>query len=92
MPTKTEWVNIIHGRGGKESGDFQGNHGYSLVPSSYAAQYELIDASWFYRERGDQNKKPVRDVTAREMRKDGWEVKTETNTLGYFLHAKRRKK
>ena len=84
MPTRAEWEHIISGRGGKLCGIVQ--------LERILKEWDFIDGNWFYYNRGDEKKKPLRYLTAREMRKDGWEVKTETNTLGYFIHAKRRKK
>lgn len=52
---------------------------------------EMIDGCWFYRRPEDGDKKPIRDRIARAMRKDGWTVKTETNSLGWFLRATRKK-
>ena len=82
MPTAEEWVTIIKGRGGKIAS--------TVTVERLAAQWDMIDASWFYHNSGDEKKKPVRDLTAREMRKDKWEVKTESNSLGWFISAKRR--
>ena len=81
MPTKKEWEIIISGRGGKIG------HGVTTWNNM-----DFIDGNWFHREQEDEKKKPIRDATARDMRKDGWEVKSETNSLGYFLRAKRKVK
>jgi hypothetical protein len=84
MPTRDEWNKIIKGRGGR-TGE-PDTHGMTL----YGDGKEHVEGSWFDKERGDaQKKKPIRDLTAREMRKDGWEVKTETNSLGWFLSARK---
>lgn len=84
MPTRNEWVDIIKGRGGRILG--------GALYASAAMQYEHIDAGFYYRGPGDARFKAVRDTTAREMRKDGWEVKTESNSLGWFISSKRRRK
>jgi hypothetical protein len=87
MPTKTEWETIIEGRGGKIS-RFD-KHGGTI----YGDNKTHIDASWFDSSRNTYSenlkKKPIRDTTAKEMRKDGWEVKTTTNSLGWFLDARK---
>ena len=80
MATKSDWEKLIISLGGKIGG------GVTTTTSS-----EFIDGNWFHYNRGDEKKKPIRDRVAREMRKDKWEVKTETNSLGYFIRAKRRK-
>jgi hypothetical protein len=85
MPTKDEWITIIEGRGGKI--DRPTSHGMQI----YGGNKTHVDASWFYSSRNthkeNMDKKPVRDLTAREMRKDGWIVKTTTNSLGWFLYG-----
>lgn len=84
MPTRNEWVDIIKGRGGRILG--------GALYASAAMQYDHVEAGFYYHSPSDEKKKQARDITAREMRKDGWEVKTESNSLGWFLNAKRRKK
>jgi hypothetical protein len=83
MPTRQEWNLIIKGRDGK-TGE-PDSHGFTV----YADNKEHVTGSWFYRNRGDEKYKAIRDLTARELRKDGWEVKTETNSLGWFLNARK---
>lgn len=84
MLSKKEWMEIIEGRGGKIRG--------GVVTADQMATSEFLGGSWFHRKPEDYEKKTIRDRTAREMRKDGWDVKTETNSLGYFLDGKRRRK
>jgi hypothetical protein len=84
MPTRNEWVDIIKGRGGRILG--------GALYSAAAMKFEYIDAGFYYHNPVDEKKKQARDVTAREMRKDGWEVKTESNSLGWFVSAKRSRK
>ena len=80
MPSHDEWMKLITGRGGKNIGGAQGN-----------TTFDYVEGGWFYHGTGANEKKAQRDLTSREMRKDGWEVKTETNSLGWFLSAKRRR-
>jgi hypothetical protein len=53
--------------------------------------YNLIERSFF--DQRNPNAKQQRDWLARELRKAGWEVKTETchfdTATGYFLKARR---
>lgn len=89
MVSKKEWEVMIVGLGGKIEG---GAIGAGHIDFSTNPLWEFLDVSWLYFKLGDENKKAFRDVTASEMRNDGWEVKTETNSRGFFLRAKRRKK
>ena len=80
MPNMRDWMDNIKLNRGEIGGTINGN------PST-----DMIDGCWFYRWLGDSDKKPIRDRVAREMRKDGWTVKTETNSLGWFFRATRKK-
>lgn len=86
MPTREEWITIIKGRGGRIGG--------GAVTAEYLKTWELIDGDWhYYSERSNAEElKSMRDKTAREMRKDGWEVETKTWTTGYYLSARRRRR
>lgn len=81
MTTKQEWIERIKAQRGEIGGSINGN----------SSATDMIDGSWFYRRPEDGDKKPIRDRVAREMRKDGWTVKTETNSLGWFFRAIRKK-
>jgi hypothetical protein len=78
---KQDWINKIIESGGKPAGTVQ--HERIL------AEREELDISWFYHNSEDYTKKASRDKIAREMRKDAWIVKTESNTLGWFISAYR---
>lgn len=80
MTTTQEWMKHIKDNRGEIGGTINGN------PAT-----EMIDGCWFYRRPEDGDKKPIRDRIAREMRKDGWTVNTETNSLGWFFRATRKK-
>lgn len=87
MPTREQWVNLITERKGKVAG--WDSHGGTVYGDS--ATNEHIEGDWFHRSGEDYDKKTLRDKTAREMRKDGWEVKTESNSLGWFIRASRKR-
>jgi len=87
MLTREQWVTRITDNKGKVSG--WTSHGGTVYGDS--GTNEHIDASWFYKSMEDYDKKALRDKTAREMRKDGWTVKSETNSLGWFINASRKR-
>jgi len=74
-------MTIIKGRGGKIGG--------GAVSAEVLATTEFINGYW-HLDKADG--KQMRDKTARELRKDGWEVETKTYTIGYFLEGKRRRR
>lgn len=78
---KQDWIEKCMSTGGKNSGGVQ--HERIL------AEQEEVNFSWFYRNPEDSAKKAARDKIAREMRKDNWIVKTESNSLGWFISAYR---
>jgi len=80
MSSEQEWITYIKEQRGEIGGTINGN-----------SSTDMIDGCWFYRRPEDGDKKPIRDRIAREMRKDDWNVKTETNSLGWFFRATRKK-
>jgi hypothetical protein len=77
MTTANEWRSAITTKhSGKIGGTINGDR-----------DTDMIDASWFYYTSTDNCKKHTRDAVARAMRKDGWDVKTETNSLGWHFRA-----
>lgn len=84
MTTQEDWRSMIVQSGGKIIG--------GCVPAEQIAKKEYLDAGWFYRNPEHGEKKAIRDKMARTMRKDGWIVKSESNSLGWFLEATRERK
>ena len=80
MSTYLEWIETIKNNGGKIGGTINGD-----------SSTDMIDGYWFYHNPEDYQKKFIRDKISREMRKDNWSVKTETNSLGYHFRAIRKK-
>jgi hypothetical protein len=75
MPTRDEWITIIRGRKGKIA---EHRHFKPTTKSGFANEFTWIEAYWVYSKPGDRKFMEVRDQTAREMRKDGWDVTSGT--------------
>lgn len=80
MATAADWREAIKANRGEIGGSINGN-----------TATDMIEGNWFYRNPDDAGKDRNRNEFARMMRKDGWAVKTETNSLGWFLKAIRPK-
>lgn len=91
MATAAKWEEVIKLYGGKISE--WDSHGGTIYGD--ARENEHVDGSWFDSSRNSYSEnlkqKPIRDRIAREMRKDGWDVKTTTNSLGWFLYGSRKR-
>lgn len=63
----------------------------NVYPASFLERYKIIDENYF--SDREPNAKTIRDKQARELRKEGWTVKTETvNIEGikcYSIFAKK---
>jgi hypothetical protein len=63
----------------------------TVYPKPFLDAYNLIEQSFF--DSKNPNAKQERDSLARELRKAGWAVKSETyhfdTATGYFLKARR---
>ena len=78
---KQEWIQKIIENSGKPANTVQ--------LERILSEQEELDISWFYHNPEDYKKKALRDKIAREMRKDGWIAETHSNSLGWFINAKR---
>jgi len=70
-------------------------HGVSY-PWAYTMEADFVDGGWWFSKIRGKNQraeaKKNRDRIAREMRKDGWNVKVHTEESGLFINAERYKK
>jgi len=82
------WIQLI-----KNAGGINRRIGYA---PAYTGEADFVNVSWgLSKNHGKRQRaemKLSRDKIAREMRKDGWNVKVTTDYHGYHIDAERYKK
>jgi predicted nuclease of restriction endonuclease-like (RecB) superfamily len=80
MNTLEKWENLIKRRGGIYKG-------WSIRASAEVTEL-FVSGTWFDRTKENKNKqKDMRDLTAQELRKEKWSVRTRSNSGEYYLDA-----
>ena len=80
MTTLEKWEKIIKNRGGIYKG-------WSIRASAEKTEL-FVSGTWFDRTKENKNKqKDMRDLTAQELRKEKWSVRTRSNSGEYYLGA-----
>ena len=78
---RDEWKEKLFGAGAKESSGGVFNEGFFQ-------KFEYIGVHWFNKNHFDsEDYIPIRNKIAREMRKDGWEVRSKSSPVMGKTHV-----